>query len=69
MEKVYKSLSDLEECINEAIKIVSKGQKMGYFDAIKLGSKNGAIVKAIKRADKEYEVCSIISKGGERRQC
>jgi hypothetical protein len=58
MEKVQKSMNDLERKITKSNKIVSKGEKMSLGDAIKLGRKSNSIVSTIKKSIKEYDVRS-----------
>ncbi|KAF2425302.1 hypothetical protein EJ08DRAFT_638671 [Tothia fuscella] len=55
MDKVQKSLNDLQRRVEKSNKIVAKGDKLGYGDAIKLGRKSNSIVSTIKKAIKEYD--------------
>jgi len=54
LEKIQKNLSDIERKLTKAGKIASKGSDIKLGDAIKLGSKNNAIVSTIKKGVKEY---------------
>jgi hypothetical protein len=56
LEKIQKNLSDIERKLTKAAKIASKGPDIKLGDAIKLGSKNNAIVSTIKKGIKEYSV-------------
>merc|ERR1712071_172190 len=55
MDKVIKSLKDLERKTTKTSKIVSKGSHMTLGDAIKLGRKSNSIVSTIKKGIKEYD--------------
>jgi hypothetical protein len=54
--KIQKNLDDLERKATKANKIVSKGEKMSFGDAIKLGRKGNSICSTIKKIIKAYEV-------------
>jgi C4-type Zn-finger protein len=56
MQEVQKNLDDLERKVVKSNKIVAKGEKLGYRDAIKLGSKSNSMVSTIKKLVKDYEV-------------
>lgn len=56
MDKVQKNINDLERKLGKANKIVAKGEKIGYGDAIKLGRKSNAMVSSINKGIKEYDV-------------
>lgn len=55
MDKVQKNLGDLERKLTKANKIVSKGDKLGLSDAIKLGRKSNGIVSSINKGIKDYD--------------
>jgi fumarate hydratase class II len=55
MDKVQKSINDLQRRVEKSNKIVAKGEKIGYGDAIKLGRKSNSITNTIKKAIKEYD--------------
>lgn len=54
--KVEKLIDDLERKANKAIKIVQKGDKLSYGDAIKLGRKSNSMISTVKKGIKEYDV-------------
>jgi hypothetical protein len=59
LEKIQKNLSDIERKLTKAGKIAAKGSDIKLGDAIKLGSKNNAIVSTIKKGIKEYSVSHV----------
>jgi hypothetical protein len=58
MDKVQKSINDLQRRVEKSNKIVAKGEKMSLGDAIKLGRKSNSITSTIKKSIKEYDVSS-----------
>lgn len=59
MDKVQKSMNDLERRVEKSNKIVAKGEKMSLGDAIKLGRKSNSITATIKKSIKEYDVSIV----------
>jgi hypothetical protein len=56
MDKVQKSINDLQRRVEKSNKIVSKGEKITLGDAIKLGRKSNSITSTIKKAIAQYDV-------------
>jgi uncharacterized protein YeeX (DUF496 family) len=61
MDKITKSLSDIERKITKGNKIIAKGDSLKFGDAIKLGAKSNSIVSTIKKSIKDYAVRSSTS--------
>ncbi|KIW04377.1 uncharacterized protein PV09_04661 [Verruconis gallopava] len=53
--KVEKLIDDLERKATKATKIVAKGDKLTYGDAIKLGRKSNSMISTVKKGIKEYD--------------
>lgn len=54
--KIQKNIEDLQRKATKSNKIVAKGDKIGYSDAIKLGQKSNSITSTIRKTIKEYDV-------------
>jgi hypothetical protein len=57
--KILKNIDDLERKATKSNKIVAKGDKISFGDAIKLGRKGNSICSTIKKNIKEYEVSTL----------